>query len=200
MKETLTVFLLFFALYLGSCVDDDTCIREVTYIRAQPVFAALEQYRLPIYNTNIDAITNPGKGVSRDNLWYVEDTDLGIHIFSNKGSSPPVHINFIRIPGIRDFFLEDNLLIVNSYYDILSIDIQDPTKAQLIRRNENAFPIPFYNYNGLPVVGFQFNEITEKVDCQSPFYDEEIYFFDAHNELIAPTTIPSFLLRQKTKN
>lgn len=199
MKETLTFFLLL-ALGLGSCVDDEACVREVSYIRAIPVFDALDRHRMPVYNTKIASVSNPGKGLWQDDLLYLEDKDLGIHIYSTQEQIDPDHLTFIRIPGIRDFFLDGHQLIVNSYYDILSIDIQDPKRATLINRDENAIPIPFYNAQGLPVVGFQFNEFTEKVNCQSPFYDDEIYFFDEDNELIAPTSIPSFLRNQKTKN
>lgn len=199
MKETLTAALLVFLFcFLGSCVEEN-CVREVTYNRATPVFDNLAKYRIPVFSTRIADIINPGMVIKKGNLIFLEDINLGIHILSLGGDDPPQHLSFIRIPGISEFMLTENTLIVNSYYDILSIDISIPNKAKLISRDEMAFPIPFYNEAGLPVIGFHLNQVTKRVDCHSPFYDNEIYFFDAHDQLIAPTTIPSFLTTQKPK-
>lgn len=196
MKETLPLFLLFYSLLWGSC-DDQLCLREVTYVRAMPVFASLEELRRDLSNTRIAEILNPGKMIRRNRLLFVADIDRGIHIFNPGKNSSREHINFISIPGIRDFLIDEYTLVANSYYDILTIDIQNPETAQLIQREKSAFPIPFYNDRGQPVVGFQLSEYTEKVHCDSPLYDGEIYFFDALGNMIAPTTIPSFLIHRQ---
>ncbi|MCB0664624.1 MAG: hypothetical protein KDC80_02325 [Saprospiraceae bacterium] len=196
MRETLLFALLLFYTLLVSC-DDQICLREVTYVRASPIFAPLEDLRKEVSNTKIADIKNPGKVVLKEELLFVQDIDRGIHIYDYiENDSIKKHLNFISIPGVRDFLLKGNYLVVNSYYDILTIDVRDPERAFLQFREKSAFPIPFYNDSGLPVIGFKLNDYTEKVDCQSPLYDDEIYFFDAFGNLIAPTSIPSFLLSQ----
>ncbi|MCB0687036.1 MAG: hypothetical protein KDC53_10935, partial [Saprospiraceae bacterium] len=146
MKETLTLLwaaVLYLA--LGSC-DDETCEREVTYTKATPVFGQIDKYRLPITNTRIAPIVNPGHYILIDTILFVLDIDRGIHVVSSQNSQ---HINYINIPGIREFVIEDDTLVANSYYDVLQIDIARPQHAKLIYREEEAFPIPFYNERGL---------------------------------------------------
>lgn len=198
MKETLTSLLLCFAsLQLSSC-NKESCLREVTYTKALPVFDDLEKHRMPIYNTRIARVTNPGKVIIKGDILFLEDLGLGLHIFDSKDLSDAGHISFIRIPGVRDFLLEDQKLIVNNFYDILTLDISRPDHVRLLSRDNLAIPIPFFNTAGLPVIGFKFEEVSEKVDCQSPFFDDEIYFFDAKNQTVAPATIPSFLRTDKS--
>lgn len=197
MKETLTSLLLCITSLLVYSCDKESCFREVTYTSALPVFDDLEKHRMPIYTTRIARVTNPGKVLIKSDLLFLEDRALGVHIFKSKDLSDSSHISFIRIPGIRDFLLEDDLLVVNNFYDIITLDISHPKQVKLLSRDKLAIPIPFFNAAGLPVIGFKFEEVSEKVDCQSSFYDDEVYFFDDKNQIVVPTTMPSFLLTDK---
>ncbi|MBK8502523.1 MAG: hypothetical protein IPL46_10085 [Saprospiraceae bacterium] len=198
MKGTLTSLLSCITFLLVYSCNKESCFREVTYTRALPVFDDLEKHRIPIYNTRIAKVINPGKALIKNDLLCLEDRGLGVHIFKSKDLSDSGHISFIRIPGIRDFLLEDDLLVVNNFYDIITLDISKPNQVKLLSRDKLAIPIPFFNSAGLPVIGFKFEEVSEKVDCQSSYYDDEVYFFDDKNQIVAPTTIPSFLLTDKT--
>ncbi len=198
MKETLPILFCFTSLFLISC-EKEACLREVTYTIGSPVFDDLQKHRIPIKNTPQADVFRPGKiEIAGDHI-FLQDEGAGIHIYSQKDKADPLHINFIHIPGNQEFFLEDDLLIANNFYDILTIDISDPGNPRLVKRAEIAIPIPFYNHQGLPVIGFKLLEISEKVDCQSPFFDDQIYFLNDEQKIVSPTIIPSFLTNFKLK-
>lgn len=199
MKETLPILFCFTSLFLISC-EKESCLREVTYTIGSPVFDDLQKYRIPINKIPQADIIRPGKIEIAGEYIFLQDEGAGIHIYLQKDTADPLHINFICIPGNQDFFLEEDLLIANNFYDILTINISDPDNPHLVKRAEIAIPIPFYNHRGLPVIGFKLLEISEKVDCQSTFFDDEIYFLNDEQKIVSPTMIPSFLANFKLKN
>jgi hypothetical protein len=198
MKETLPILFCFTSLFQISC-EKESCLREVTYTIGSPVFDDLQKHRIPINNIPEADVIKPGQIEIAGDYIFLQDEGAGIHIYFQKDMADPLYINFIRIPGNQEFFLEGDLLIANNFYDILTINISDPGNPHLVKRAEIAIPIPFYNHQGLPVIGFKLLEISEKVDCQSAFFDDEIYFLNDEQKIVSPGMIPSFLTNSKLK-
>lgn len=198
MKEILPILFILTSLFLISC-EKEACLREVTYTIGSPVFDDLQKHRIPVNNIPEVDVIRPGKIEIAGDYIFLQDEGAGIHIYFQKDMADPLHINFIRIPGNQEFFIEDDQLIANNFYDILTINISDPVNTHLVKRAEIVIPIPFYNHQGLPVIGFKLLEISEKVDCQSPFFDDEIYFLNDDQKIVSPGIIPSFLTNFKLK-
>ncbi len=173
---------------LLSCTKD-ICNREVTYTKATAIYEDLDNLRLPIVSDYQAEIIQPSKIFVSGDYLFVSEEDHGIHILDNTDTRNPRQMNFIAIPGNKDLIIKDDRLLADSYYDILVIDVQDPLNPRLLSRNEEVFPVSFHNGEDV-LVGFKYEEVTERVDCQSRFFDGEMFFFDHNNNLIAPAAVP----------
>jgi len=79
---------------------------------------------------------------------------------------------------------------------MLKIDISNPFQPSLVTRVENAFASPVYNDFNLAVVGFDYKEVTEEAEINSPLFQEQwndngVFYFDFRESLIPPSAVPS---------
>jgi hypothetical protein len=172
--------------------NKDICQREVTYIKGIPIYQDLDALRIPVVNRAPIEITQPGRIFVSGHLLFVSEEDLGIHVIDNQDPTAPQPINFIPVPGNNELVVLDNdRLLVDSYYDILVLDVSDPRQVKELSRNEAVFPMPERNVEGHVLTGFDFVQVTEKVDCRSLFFDDQVYYFDHNDQVIAPTAVPT---------
>ena len=97
-----------------------------------------EELRSSVYNDNDQQLERPGKIFLYNSLILINDFEKGIHVYDNSNPSSPSHVAFINIPGNVDIAVRDNILYVDSYVDLVAIDISDPTEVKEIGRTENA--------------------------------------------------------------
>lgn len=144
MKETWIAFLLLLAL-LGCHTNIDTSAPPA----GAPTFSG-EGYR-PIYlsETEIRQITTespqplrkPGKIYLKGNYLFINEQGKGLHLIDNADPRAPRKLSFIKIPGNVDLAVKGNLLYADNGRDFVVLNISDPTKIQLVKRIENAFPV-----------------------------------------------------------
>ena len=154
--------------------------------------------RLPIKSDFNTQLIKPSKIFVYGEYLFMSEENKGIHILDNSDPKNPAPINFIAIPGNKDLIVKGDHLLADSYYDLLVIDIKNPRQPQLLSRNEEAFPVNMRNAEGQVLVGFDYQEVTEKVDCQSSFVDNGVFFFDDNNTLIAPSSVPTSFAGSKS--
>ncbi len=196
-----STYFLFFALLLTitSCTKD-ICTREVTYTKATANYADLDKFRIPVVSDYSATIIQPSKIFVYENLLFMSEENHGIHIIDNTDPANPENLNFIAIPGNKDLIVVDGQLHADSYYDLLVIDIKDPRNPQLIARNQEVFPSSLRDDQGNYLVGFTYEEVTEKVNCESQLFDAQTHFFDHNEDLIAPSAVPTSFSGAQSKN
>ena len=133
----LLISLLFIS--LTSCLKD-TCENVYTYQRYDPVFVKPEILRQKIAATSSKELVTTGKIYVYGDYLLINEPDLGIHVVDNKIPANPRFISFIKIPGNSDLAVRNGLLYVDSYVDLVVLDLKNPQDVKELYRVENAFP------------------------------------------------------------
>jgi hypothetical protein len=144
IKQISLVLLVLLA--FASCKDKVT--REVTYMANVPVYMSQQEFKSAVKKTTPQEVKEPGKIYIKDKYLFVNEVNKGIHVFDNTNPASPVNVAFINIPGNVDMAIRGNLLYVDSYIDLVVIDISDIQNPQEVDRYSNAFPdiYPEYDY------------------------------------------------------
>jgi len=176
--KRLTIWLTIMLAFM-SC--QDTVKREMTYVANVPVYMSMEDFKTAVKKSEPQQIKEPGKIYIKGKYLYINEVNKGIHVIDNSNPASPQFVCFINIPGNVDMAIKDNILYADSYIDLVSIDISDPTNPKEIDRWANAFPniYPIFDYNyplgpieqnkGI-VVGWEVKEITIDVVDQNYYY------------------------------
>ncbi len=168
--------LLFIVMALGAFTScQDKTYEEITYKANVPVVMGFNEFRNAVVKKAPQGLANPGKIYFKDNFIFVNEYQEGIHVIDNANPEAPVFLNFITIPGNIDMAIKGNILYVDSYIDLVAIDITDPHNPLEVDRVENAFPnvvppitdldYPVYGLDFAKgvVVGWETREVTEVV-------------------------------------
>lgn len=137
---------LMITLAFASCKDKVT--KEVSYFANVPVYMSQEDFKSAVKKTSPQEVKEPGKIYIKDKYLFVNEVGKGIHVFDNSNPSTPISKAFINIPGNVDMAIRGSLLYVDSYIDLVVIDIADIQNPVEVDRYANAFPdiYPEYNY------------------------------------------------------
>ncbi len=159
---------LFVILGLTGCLQDQ-CERQVTYTQITPVYKTIEEIRSgEVVNEAPCELKNPGKIYFYNDLIFINEFKEGVHVVDNSIPESPQNIAFIRIPGNEDIAIRNGILYASSYIDLLTIDISNPLHAVVLSRTPNVFPPQWMDLDrGIVLVGYESEEITEVMDCES---------------------------------
>ena len=128
---------------LQGCVeyrDDPNC----TYI-------SVEEFRekgVEVLDTR--EISNAGKIYIYNNLLLVQEVDKGIHVIDNSNKKDPQPKAFLKILGNLDMAVKEGYLYLDSYMDLLVLDINDIENIKEVSRTEDTFTYdPYQSANGI---------------------------------------------------
>jgi hypothetical protein len=159
-----------------SCQDKVLEVRK--YVANKPVYMTYEDMRNGIKSLPGDTLEQTGKIYFYGNYVFVNEFMEGIHVIDNTDPANPQNIKFIEIPGNIDMVIKDNHLFVDSYVDLVVLNITDINNIVEVFRVENVFPylVPEYNYNyplaqidntiGV-VVGYTIEQVEETYDVSN---------------------------------
>lgn len=188
---------------MSGCSNDLSEV--VTYKINQPVFMDIDDFR------NSVKVTSQAQHISRfrdvcifENYIYLSEPQKGIHIIDNSNPSNPKNIGFIHIIGNSDISISNSTLYADSYIDLLSFDISNPSAPKLKERKMNVFPEAMpsarneFGYDYTPchnpenkykiVIDWELNEISEEVK----YYGESDY----SNNIYDPASQNQFNIKQ----
>lgn len=192
-----TIKLAFLAVMVVLVGCTDTADVTVTYTRGAALYGDLDAIRsTPLAEGPRGAIINAGKLFSNEELLLIGEEGEGIHVFNNANTENPVAIGFLNIPGNREFFVKDNTVFAESFYDMVKIDISDAMAPRLVTRLENAISSELTNFQGETLIGFEFETITEKVNKDDDIYAQIVdssgpLYYDYEENLIPPSAVPT---------
>lgn len=161
-------------LVFSGCRDKQ--FEERTYIANVPVYMDEAEFMTTVKSSDARDITEKGKIFLKDNFILINEPNEGIHVIDNTNPSSPTNTCFLAIPGNVDMAAIGDVLYADSYQDLLVIDISDFTAISVLERFEDIYPgaFPPLADNRYPiaqideekgiVVGWEVEEITEKIE------------------------------------
>ncbi len=165
-----------------------------------PVYMSWDELRATITDTQPEEIRQPGKIYILGDMLLVNEFNEGIHIIDNTDPEHPEIISFIDIPGNVDMAIKDGILYVDSYVDLVALDISDLDDVHEVARHEDVFEysLPVYESgtrvglvdqaNGV-VVGWETETVREEVDMVT--YDYPFRFWGGRLETMDMAASPS---------
>lgn len=84
----------------------------------------------------------PGKIYVHGDYLFINDRLKGVYIFDNTDPESPTFIGFINVLGSTDMEVLNNVMYVNSFTDLVAIEMQPPYNMQ---RTEDLFEYPDTN-------------------------------------------------------
>lgn len=164
---TPSVFLIL-AITFQSCLKD-SCTDVQTYTQWNPVYKTDEQMNVAPTFEVARQLQNPGKIYFYDNYLLINERKKGIHIIDNSNVKSPKNIGFIKIDGNIDIAIKEDMLYVDSYDDLLAIDITNITAPKLANRTDAVFPTTFWRdpQKGW-LVDYTPSKVTHEVECTDP--------------------------------
>jgi hypothetical protein len=171
------MLLCFFSIFFISC--EDTTFRE--YKGNAPVYMSYADLRNAVTEMQNVALENPGKIYFKDNFIFIIEELKGIHIFDNIDPATPVKRTFIKVPGAVDMAISGNILYVDSYVDLVVLDVQDIGNIREVGRvrdimpytvppTGNEFPKGYVDKEKGLVLEWQLKTIKERVYNNSEVY------------------------------
>ena len=132
---------------------------------------------------NID-LENPGKIYFKDGYIFIIEELKGVHVFDNSNPAAPEKKVFVNIPGIIDMAISGNTMFVDSYIDLVILDVQNIENITEIGRVKdilnytvpktgNKLPIGKVDIEKGVVIGWEVKTIKERVQENPvvyPFY------------------------------
>ncbi|MEE9374688.1 MAG: hypothetical protein V3V00_16655 [Saprospiraceae bacterium] len=195
MKSTSFLILLLTMAMISSCSKDyDTA--EIFYTKAIAKYGNLDEIRkIPLLG-NVQTISNPGKIFVSDQFLLIGEEGKGIHLLDNSNPENPQPISFINVPGNHEFFVHEQSIFAESYYDMLKIDFSIPRQPRLVSRVKNYFQPHLLNSTGENLIGFDFQKVTEKIrDNDQEFWNEYYLYNDIYVDhlqaVITHSAVPS---------
>jgi hypothetical protein len=120
-----------------SCTDD--CTQTRTYKTMIPFQIGQEQLKNSIGTDVPQELVSPSKIYAYGNFLIISETKKGLHIIDNTNPSSPVKVSFIKIPGVIDMAVRDNILYADNYTDLVALDISNPKVIKEVGRIKGMF-------------------------------------------------------------
>lgn len=142
MKPIILIFTVAIIFLFSGCVKD--AVSE-SYTFYRPVYSTKASVQNSITTVAPTLINKAGKIVLKDHYIFLNEVDKGVHIIDISNPSKPVNLYYIAIPGCVDIAVNGNYLYADCYTDLVTIDISNPSNAQLKKVNQGVFPHRIYN-------------------------------------------------------
>lgn len=136
-------------LFLGlavSCLLGCDKVESNTYYRVTiPVLEKMADIRTQTLTTVApQPLSETGKIYIYKDYLFINEPLKGIHIYNNSNPASPRAISFLSIPGNVDMAVKENTLYADSFVDLLTFDLTNPTKPMLLHRVEDVFKQLYY--------------------------------------------------------
>lgn len=173
---------------LQSCADKSIRIFEAN----TPVYQSFEEFRATSFAMEgARQLQRPGKIYIYGPYLFVNELMEGVHIFNNSSPANPINMGFLPVHANMDLAVNNNILYLDSYTDLLAFDISDPGAPRFLSRVENVFNfdqhglLPSYNFNypatgvhaeqGV-VTGWKVEKVTEEANDYYRYYSSSNAF------------------------
>lgn len=144
-----TAILLACALLIFSGCKDKTFQK---YTANVPVYTDFDEFRSDLGTVKFETakpITQKGNIYFKDNYLFIIDSYKGIHVVDNSNPSSPNNVGYYAVTGITGMAIENNYLYINSYIDLVVVDVSNINQPVEAGRVESVFEtaLPEHNPN-----------------------------------------------------
>jgi hypothetical protein len=184
MKTVYTTFLCLWAVFCTtSCADKLTEEQNMNF----PVYMSYETLRSPAQPSPARSLVQPGKIYFKDNYILVVEYRQGVHLIDISNPAQPQNKVFIEVPGCSDIAVKDHSLYVDSYVDLVVVDLSSLVNPRESKRLTNvfAYTVPLADNPDFP-----YAEIDEK---QGIVIDWEVKY---EKRKLERQTYPSYPIRE----
>jgi hypothetical protein len=126
--------------------------------RYKPLYMSYEEFRKPIKLEEPKEIEKSGKIYVYQNLLFINEPRIGVHIFDNSNPKEPKNIGFLKVVGNIDIAVKDGFLYLDSLVDLVIVDINNTNDIKEVGRVKDIIP---YNYRDVTGVRFSSEDIDE---------------------------------------
>jgi hypothetical protein len=163
-----SVLALFSTVILSTGCEQDRCTRTEEYTVYEPVYKRIDEMRTPVSFESPRALSVPGKIFYYNGYLLINEMHKGIHVIDNSHPESPVTIGFLNVPGNLDMAVNNNILYLDSYLDLVAIDLTDPKAPVEINRVPDVFQ-SFYSFDDQLgyLVEYVPTDRKETIDCNS---------------------------------
>ncbi len=168
-----------FVLLFSGCVKDK-CTQTQTFTIMEPVYMDYETFRNTVASEAPRDIEDAGKIYLYKNYFFLNEKREGVHIFDISDPGNPTNVGFIKILGNVDIAIKNDVLIADSFMDLVSIDISDPLNVREVGRVNEIYERNWAN--GIVtdgervVVDWIGREQTTEVDCNAAWFGGRSFF------------------------
>ncbi|MBS1742221.1 MAG: hypothetical protein JST81_04240 [Bacteroidetes bacterium] len=142
--------ILFFLFIIGSLCSCWTRHRPETYrkkvIGNKAIFETLQKAKEITYENTARSVQVPGNICAIGNKIYQLEFGKGIHVIDNSIPSQAHRIGFIKVNGSSQLSIKDDHLYVNSFNDLVVLDISNNNTVTELNRLSGTFPDGMFNY------------------------------------------------------
>ena len=149
-----TVVTLFFMAIVTGCGieyrDDPRC--------AKSNYMTFEELRDSVVVEASREIKDAGKIYVYGDILLVNEKQKGVHIIDNSDKKNPINRAFVKVLGSSDIAVKDGYMMVDSFIDLVVIDINDISNIKEVNRTTDIFPKrvqPYYYDN---ICGFDLDK------------------------------------------
>ena len=136
MPRKILLFLLLTTLH-WSCSDE--CTQTRTYAVWTPYSLGYESIVKGIATSSPQDLIEPGKIYAYKQYLLIGEVKKGIHVIDNSNPRSPQPVSFVKIPGVLDFVVKDNILYADSYMDLVALDLSNPQQVTEVGRKARMF-------------------------------------------------------------
>jgi len=132
--------------FLMTGCEQDRCTRTEEYTVYEPMYKRIDEMRIPAAFVSPRSLSEPGKIFYYKGYLLINEMHKGIHVIDNSNPESPQPMGFIEVPGNLDMAVNNDILYVDSYLDLVAIDITNPGAPVEVNRVPDVFQ-SFYSYN-----------------------------------------------------
>lgn len=136
------LLLLLLFLLLSGCLWSNTIVEEEP--SHEPIYMSYEELRSSVYLSEPQPIKKRGKIYLYDSYIFLNEPNKGVHIIDNSDPSAPTQMSFINVPGNVDIAIKNGILYLDSFVDLIAIDISKTGMFRITKRLENVFEYDAY--------------------------------------------------------
>jgi len=131
-------------LALQGCIEyrDDPICKSMEYV----TFSEFRERGVEVLPSQ--EIDKAGKIYVYGDTLLVAEVDKGIHVIDNSDKKNPKPKAFLEIPGNLDMAVKDGYLYVDSYMDLVVMDIHDLNQIKEVSRTNDTFTYDPYQSSG----------------------------------------------------
>lgn len=130
------ILLLVSLLFLSGCLWGDISKEEPSH---EAIYMSYDELRSSVYLDEPQPIQKRGKIYLYQNYIFLNEPNKGVHVIDNSIPTNPEQLSFIHVPGNVDIAMKDGILYLDSFIDLVAIDISKPGMFRVTKRLENVF-------------------------------------------------------------